>query len=284
MSGIRLFLTEEKLTKFARSYSYTNQPKKVALVMAGNIPFVGFHDLLCVLLSGNHAIIKLSSSDSKIPLEIINWLYQWEPRMVDRIHIANGPMKQFDAVIATGSNNSMGYFESYFGTFPHIFRKNRTSVAVLDGTETMDELKLLSYDCFDFFGMGCRSVTKLFLPEEFSTDRIFEGFVEQKGLINHHKYGNNYDYNRTVYLMNKIPFLDNNCCLLKEDSGLHAPLSVVFYERYSDFDELKNRLTEMENELQVIVGHQFTPFGKSQSPDLEDFADHIDTMKWLNEL
>lgn len=284
LSGIVHLIEKESLESFSNKYPFAEKPKTVALIMAGNLPFVGFHDLLCTLLTGNCALCKLSSSDARIPLKIIEWMLQWNPEMKERIRISAGPIKDYDAVIATGSNNSIAQFETYFSHVPHLFRKNRTSVALLDGTESNEELEALASDCFDFFGMGCRNVSKLFVPEGFNLNRIFENFLGQTHLIQHHKYGNNYDYNRTVYLMNQIPFLDNNAFMLKEDEGLHAPLSVIFYEYYTDKKDVLNRLEALKDELQAVVGHGYIPFGKAQVPDITDFADGVDTCAWLNTL
>lgn len=284
LNGIAHLIEKESLEQFSKTYQFAEKPLTVALVMAGNIPFVGFHDLLCTLLTGNKALCKLSSSDARIPLKIIEWMLQWNPELKEWIRISVGPIKEYDAVIATGSNNSIAQFETYFSHVPHLFRKNRTSVALLDGTETPEELQALGSDCFDFFGMGCRNVSKLYVPEGFDLNRIFENFLGQTHLIQHHKYGNNYDYNRTVYLMNQIPFLDNNAFMLKEDEGIHAPLSVIFYEYYTDKTSIVNHLETRKEELQAIVGHGFIPFGKAQSPDITDFADRIDTCAWLNSL
>ncbi len=284
LNGIVHLLEKESLDAFAKTYRFTEKPKTIALVMAGNIPFVGFHDLLCVLITGNKALCKLSSSDSRIPMKLIEWMHEWNPELKEYIRISAGPIKQYDAVIATGSNNSIAQFETYFGHVPHLFRKNRTSLAILDGSETNEELRQLSSDCFDFFGMGCRNVSKLYLPEGFELNRIFENFLDQAHLIQHHKYGNNYDYNRTVYLMNQIPFLDNNVFMLKEDEGIHAPLSVIYYEYYSDQPVLLKELENRKEEIQAIVGHGYIPFGKAQAPDITDFADGVDTCAWLNSL
>ncbi len=284
LSGIAHLLEKESLVLFSDSYLFTDNPKTIALIMAGNIPFVGFHDLLCTLLTGNKALCKLSSSDSRIPMKIIEWMLQWNPELKEYIQISLGPIRNYDAVIATGSNNSIAQFETYFSHVPHLFRKNRTSVALLDGTETNEELKALSSDCFDFFGMGCRNISKLYVPEGFDLNRIFENFLEQTHLIQHHKYGNNYDYNRTVYLMNQIPFLDNNAFMLKEDKGLHAPLSVIYYEYYTDKETIVSQLNELQDEIQALVGHAYIPFGKAQAPDITDFADGVDTCLWLNSL
>lgn len=284
LNGIIHLTEKESLDQFSDTYQFTDKPKTIAVIMAGNIPFVGFHDLLCVLITGNKALCKLSSSDSRIPVKLIEWMLQWNPELKEYIRIALGPIKNYDAVIATGSNNSIAQFETYFGHVPHLFRKNRTSIAILDGSETNEELSQLGADCFDFFGMGCRNVSKLYLPAGFNLDRIFENFLGQAHLIQHHKYGNNYDYNRTVYLMNQIRFLDNNVFMLKEDEGIHAPLSVIYYEFYEKRSDLLKKMNELDEQLQAIVGHGFIPFGKAQSPDITDFADGVDTCKWLNSL
>jgi hypothetical protein len=283
-SGISVILDQETLTEFANRYPKNKKNLRIGIVMAGNIPLVGFHDLLCVLLSGHQAVCKLSSSDNRLPLMIFKWLFQWEPQLKQLIHVAAGPMGTFDAVIATGSNNSSAYFEQYFGKYPHIFRKNRTSVAVLTGNETSEELYALGDDCFTYFGMGCRNVSKIFVPEDFDLNRLFEGFYHCGEIVNHHKYANNYDYNRTVYMMNKIPFLDNNSCILKEDEGLHAPLSVVFYTRYKNRVEVDEFLKQHADAIQAIVGRDYIPFGAAQKPKIDDFADGVDTMKFLSEL
>jgi len=284
LNGIIHLTEQESLKYFGDSYQFTNKPKTIALIMAGNLPFVGFHDLLCVLITGNKALCKLSSSDSRIPMKLIEWMCEWNPELKEHIQISLGPIKNYDGVIATGSNNSIAQFETYFNHVPHLFRKNRSSIALLDGSETDQELKSLGSDCFDFFGMGCRNVSKLYLPTGFNLNRIFENFLDQAHLIQHHKYGNNYDYNRTIFLMNQIPFLDNNVFMLKEDEGIHAPLSVIYYEFYSDKKVVLEKLEGMKEQLQAIVGHDFIPFGKAQAPDVTDFADGVDTCTWLNSL
>jgi hypothetical protein len=215
---------------------------------------------------------------------VIQLLTEIDERLKSKIQLVVGPLKNFDAVIATGSNNTIAQFETYFGKYPHIFRRNRTSIAVLTGDETNEELTALGDDCFLYFGMGCRNVSKLFIPNDFNIDRLFEAFLPHSDIINHHKYGNNYDYNRTIFLMNSIPFLDNNCFMLKEDTGLHAPLSVIYYERYESLDEATTFIQAHRSELQVIVGKNQTPFGVAQTPKIDDFADDVDTMLWLNEL
>lgn len=277
-------LAPESLGPFAASYAETHRPKRVAIIMAGNIPLVGFHDLMCVLLSGHVAVCKLSSSDLRLLPAVVEVLRKWEPEIGQRIVLSPGPVKDIDAVIATGSDNSANYFESYFGKYPHIFRRNRTSVAVLDGSETPEQLAALGSDMFRYFGLGCRNVSKIFVPADFNTDRLFEAIVGFGDVINHHKYANNYDYNRTVYLMNSIPFLDNNFCLLKEDENLFSPLSVFFVQRYGQISEVEAFLEAQKENVQTVVGNAYLPFGKAQEPEIGDFADGIDTMEWLVKL
>lgn len=274
-------LREDSLAPFAAKYGETASPKRVAIIMAGNLPLVGFHDLMCVLLSGHTAVCKLSSSDANLLPAFIEVLKQWDPEVASRIEWTVGPIRNIDAVIATGSDNSAGYFEQYFGKYPHLFRRNRTSVAVLSGSESPEELKGLGADMFRYFGLGCRNVSKLFVPEDFNLDRVFEAIVGEGAVINHHKYANNYDYNRTIYLMNSVPFLDNNFCMLREDEGLFSPLSVFFVQRYATLAEVDVFLAAHKDEIQTVVGSGYQPIGKAQEPAIDDFADGIDTLQWL---
>lgn len=277
-------LDASKLSEFAASYSAASRPKRIGIVMAGNLPLVGFHDLLCTVLSGNIAVCKLSSQDKNLLPEFLLVMREWNPQISERIVLSPGPLQHIDAVIATGSNNSVGYFEQYFGKYPHIFRKNRTSVALLDGTETQNELKLLGRDIFSFFGMGCRNVSHLLVPQDYSMDSFFAAIVDEGEIVHHHKYANNYDYNRTIFLMNQLPFLDNNFALLKEDESLFSPLSVIYYQRYNNEQEAEAYLKNHKDEIQVVVGHGRTAFGESQYPRLSDFSDNIDTMAFLQSL
>ena len=282
--GIAELLEERGLEEVAAQYRFSATPKRVAIVMAGNIPFVGFHDVLAVLMTGNIAVCKFSSSDSRIPPLLLKQLINFVPGLENRLVFSFGPLKNYDAVIATGSNNTIATLTSYFKHVPALFRKNRTSIAVLDGTETAEELTLLGQDCFQYFGMGCRNVGKIFVPEGFNLNLIFEAFLPYSDIINHHKYANNYDYQRTIFLMNSIPFLDNNAFILKEDGGLHAPLSVLFYSYYKDRSEVEQFKNEHPEEIQIEVGHKGIPFGKAQKPGVFDFADDVDTFQWLNDL
>lgn len=282
--GIAELLDEQGLQEVSEKYEFSHSPKRVAIVMAGNIPFVGFHDVLAVLMTGNIAVCKFSSSDSRIPPLFLKQLITFVPGLESRLIFSFGPLKDYEAVIATGSNNTIATLTSYFKHVPALFRKNRTSIAALDGTETTEDLNLLGQDCFQYFGMGCRNVGKIFVPEGFDLNRIFEAFLPYADVINHHKYANNYDYQRTIFLMNSIPFLDNNSFMLKEDEGLHAPLSVIFYSYYSDRKEVELFKAEHEEEIQIEVGNSGIPFGKAQKPGVFDFADNVDTFQWLSKL
>ncbi|AZA50482.1 acyl-CoA reductase [Chryseobacterium carnipullorum] len=277
-------LTQENINNWIRNYSVSKVSKRVGLILAGNIPLVGFHDVVSVVLSGHIPLIKLSSKDKlMVPFLLEKWnefsgdAVQFE--LVERL-------ENFDAVIATGSNNTARYLEYYFKNHLSIIRKNRTSAAVLKGDETPEELQLLAEDIFRYFGLGCRNVTRVFIPEDFVIDRLFESFVGFQDIINHHKYANNYDYNRAVYLLNQDKFWDNNFVMMKEDEKLFSPLSVINFSRYSSLDEVKSFIAENEENIQCIVakeelGLDSIPFGDAQHPSLDTYADNVDTMKFL---
>jgi hypothetical protein len=277
-------LTEDKLADWTSKYQFTEQPKRIGIIMAGNIPLVGFHDFLCVICSGNTAVCKLSSNDKTLLPALANHLVEFCPVLKGQIEFSAGKIGEIDGVIATGSDNSIKYFEQYFGKYPHIFRKNRTSVAVLDGSETKDDLNRLGEDIFSYFGLGCRNVSHLFIPESFDMARFFEAIVSHGDIIHNNKYGNNYDYHRAVYLMNQIPLLDNNFVLLRESEDLFSPLALVHYERYEKIDSVKEKLSKHEQDIQVVIGKEFAPFGTSQVPTLTDYADGVDVMKWLENI
>ncbi len=281
IEGISLMLEEEKLNKWIEAYDFSNSPnKKVGVIMAGNIPLVGFHDALCVLISGNTLLAKLSSEDAILFPAVMEILITIEPRFKEKIQFVQ-KLEGFDAVIATGSDNSARYFESYFGKYPNIIRKNRTSVAVFNGNETEAELKNFADDVFLYFGKGCRNVTKLYLPIGFDLDKIFGSFFKYKEIITHNKYANNYDYNKAIYLMNQIELIENGFVLLKEDESLHSPLSVLNYQFYKDENELESLLNKENESIQCIVGKNHIPFGKAQKPEVWEYADNVDTMEFL---
>jgi len=274
-------LTSEKLIEWTNDYIYCDQPKWVAVIMAGNIPLVGFHDFLCVLLSGNHVVCKLSSDDKTLLPALAEHLAHYVPELNERIQFTTGRVAKMDAVIATGSDNSLNYFEQYFGKYPHIFRKNRTSVAVLSGNETKEDIQQLGHDIFNYFGLGCRNVSHLLLPEGFDLNRFFEGIISHSAIVNNNKYANNYDYNKAIFLLNKQDLLDNHFVLLKESKELFSPLAVVHYHYYSSKEDVAEYLETHVDQIQVVVGNGFIPFGKAQCPLLDDYADGIDTMRFL---
>ncbi|MFI8378050.1 acyl-CoA reductase [Leeuwenhoekiella sp. NPDC079379] len=280
-------LTETSLKNWTSTYTFdTNlESKRVAVIMAGNLPLVGFHDFLSVLISGHSVLAKLSSDDKLILPFLAKVLTAIEPLFENRIEFTEGKLTTFDAVVATGSNNTARYFEYYFKTKPHIIRKNRNAVAVLTGNESKEELELLGDDIFRYFGMGCRSVSKLFVPKDYNFDSFYKAMFNYKDLLNHHKYANNYDYNKAVYLMSLFPILDNGFLVLKEDESFSSPISVVFYERYESLDKLKEYLDKHEDQIQCIVASGFhqkeVDFGQAQKPKLSDYADGVDTIAFL---
>lgn len=277
-------LTELKLSTWLSPYPYTKRPKTVAVIMAGNIPLVGFHDFMSVLLSGNQIVAKLSSDDPVLLKTLSNHLCNFLPELQPRISFTEGRIGDVDAVIATGSDNSLLYFEQYFGKYHHLFRGHRTSLAVLDGTESDEELNALGSDIFSYYGLGCRNVTHLIVPESYDFSRFFKAIVVYGEVINHNKYANNYDYNKAVFLLNKISLLDNNFVLLNENDALFSRIAMLNYHYYADQQQVERYLETHKNQIQVICGHAYTPFGKAQSPGLADYADNIDTLKWLEEL
>jgi len=284
IEAIAINLTHEKLKKWTGMYQQLediSEPRKVAIVMAGNIPLVGFHDLLCVLITGNRALVKTSSKDPELPVSIAELLYGINNEFRHYIEFSDGPVKNFDAVIATGSNNTSRYFEYYFSKYHHLIRKNRNSIAILRGDENSQEFKKLGEDIFTYFGLGCRNVSKIFIPEYLDPETLFSHWQEYAHLTEHSKYGNNYDYYKAVYLVNKIPFLDSGFCLMKEDTGMASPVSVIFYEYYRR-DEDFSFLTGPEREkIQCIVGKGMVEFGQTQWPELWDYPDNIDTIEFI---
>ncbi|HEA23457.1 hypothetical protein LCGC14_1924830 [marine sediment metagenome] len=279
-------LKEDQLETWLSTYDLNlSQRKSVAVIMAGNIPMVGFHDLLAVLLTGNRAMIKLSSNDNVLISFIRNYLISIEPLFKDLIFVVEGKMEGFDAVIATGSNNTARYFEYYFGKVPNIIRKNRNSIAVLTGNESKAHLEALGEDIFRYYGLGCRSVSKLFVPEGYTFEPFFESIYTYHPIVERQKYANNYDYNKAVYLMSEFEILDNGFLILKEDESYASPIASLFYEKYDNLETLRERLKREKNQLQCIVGNGVleneTPFGHTQNPSLTDYADGVDTIEFL---
>ncbi len=283
-------LTIENLNNWLSGYTFheKGEPKTVGIVMAGNIPLVGFHDFLSVLLSGNKVLVKLSSSDKVLLPYLSKFLIEQDPSLADKIEFVDGKLENFDAVIATGSNNTSRYFEYYFGKKPNIIRKNRNSVAVLTGNESEEELKALGEDIFRYYGLGCRNVSKIYVPKDYDFDGLFNALFHYKDIINQHKYANNYDYNKAVYLMSEFKILDNGFLILKEDESLTSPISALFYSYYDDESTLRKKLQEMEEQIQCVVSSDAKEnevnFGDTQKPSLNDYADGIDTMEFLLKL
>lgn len=284
------YLKEENLVVWLQKYDNSNpNPQKVGVVMAGNIPAVGFHDLLCVLLSGHHIIAKLSTDDRALLLFLIEKLIDLEPELASRITIAER-LNAADAYIATGSDNTARYFEYYFSKKPHLIRRNRTSVGIINGNETTEELTALGQDILQYFCLGCRNVAKVFVPEGYDFSTFYEA-IEPKhdDYVNHHKYFNNYEYNKSVYLVNREPHLDNGFLLLRKSEALVSPISVLFYENYSSNAQLDTFISNTQDKIQCIVSQNgwypnSLPFGKAQMPALSDYADGIDTMSFLTNL
>lgn len=286
VSGVSKFLVQKKLEEWISPYSFNNTSKKVALIMAGNIPMVGFHDLLCVLISGHQAMIKLSSKDSVLIKFFVHKLITIEPQLENKIEFAER-LKNFDAVIATGSDNSARYFNYYFGKYPNIIRKNRTSIGVLTGNENEEDLKALGTDVFSYFGLGCRNVSKLFVPAGYDLGNVYRAWESYHDIIHHHKYCNNYDYQKSILLVNISPFLDNGFAILQESDKMVSPISIIYYEYYTSPHELTERLSEIKDKTQCIVGNlkwANIKFGQSQFPEVGDYADQIDTLQFLSKL
>jgi len=256
----------------------------IGIICAGNIPMVGFHDVLSVIISGHKALIKLSSDDNKLIPALLQLAEKFDPSLKGCYQIIPQKLEGFDAVIATGSTNTSRYFHYYFKDIPHIIRKGRTSVAVLTGNESTEELLGLGNDIFDYFGLGCRSISKIYIPENYKLDTFFEAIFPFNDVINHNKYANNYDYNKAVWLLNKEQLLDNGFVLLKEEQEIASPTASLFYQRYAERDKLNSLLAEKSENLQCIVGEGYIPFGQTQCPMLWDYADNIDTMKFLSSL
>ena len=282
-------LTEENLTKWLSAYELKDsKPKNIGLILAGNIPLVGFHDFLTVLITGNDVLVKTSSNDQHLLKFLANYLIALDKRFTSKITFVEGKLEGFDAVIATGSNNTSRYFDYYFKDVPNIIRKNRNSVAVLNGKETEEDLFNLGEDIFRYFGLGCRNVSKLFVPKGYDFKTFFEAIFAYKDVIFYEKYANNYDYNKAVFLMSLYKLLDNEFLTLKEDTSYSSPISSVFYEFYDDLDEVKSRLKTDEGQIQCIVSNDLIEnsisFGQTQKPMLWDYADNVDTIKFLNSI
>lgn len=279
-------LKEKSLVQWLSNYPNSNsQPKTIALIMAGNIPLVGFHDFLACIVTGHNIIIKQSSNDRHLLPFIVSYLIHEESLIKSKIKFVDNKIEKFDAVIATGSNNTARYFNAYFKNKPSIIRNNRNSIAILNGNESENDLKNLSNDIFRYYGLGCRSVSKIYVPKNYDFDVLFKAVYKWNPVINIRKYLNNYDYNKAVYIMSEFDIIENGFLMLKEDRRLSSPIATLFYEYYDNVSELKSKLKAISSEIQCIVANGFNSkeikFGSTQSPALKDYADGVDTVDFL---
>lgn len=281
-------LKREQVEKWISSYDIKEvESKKIGLVLAGNIPMVGFHDVLTVLLSGHIAYIKLSSQDNVLIPKILEYLTKELPSVEKQIVYAER-LNDVDAVIATGSNNTAQHFEQYFKNIPKIIRRNRNSIAVLNGEESFEDVQGLGFDIFSYYGQGCRNVSKIYFPKDYDITKLLDQLQAYEYVIDHHKYFNNYNYYKSIYLVNREEHLDTGYVMLKESKDLQAPLSVVYYERYESVEELEQTITQIKDNVQCVVSNMklnidspIFKFGESQCPALNDYADGVDTMQFL---
>lgn len=286
LEGIAHMIRREALQSWLKMYDTggKSEPKRVGMVLAGNIPLVGFHDIFSVALSGHHAVVKCASQDRVLLPALFKILLEETHFEGFNIEWIDGRMPQIDAMIATGSNNTSRYFEYYFSKVPHIIRKNRNAVAILSGNESEAELIALGADIFSYFGMGCRNVSKLYIHSDFEIDRFFKPIYPYHPIINHHKYANNYDYYRALWMLNREDLLDNGFLILRPSEAIASPIASLFYERYTDETVLRDTLKGRTEEIQCIVSQTDIPFGKAQAPELWDYADGVDTMAFLQGL
>ncbi|MEN8251038.1 MAG: acyl-CoA reductase [Bacteroidota bacterium] len=285
LEGIKVFLEKKILKNWTVNYDLPKNPSRIGIVMAGNIPLVGFHDFLCVLITGNTAVIKLSSQDSILLKTLVKMLIDINEEFQKQIEFVD-TLPKVDAVIATGSDNSARYFKKYFSDKPHIIRKNRISIAILEGSETEHNLELLGKDIFSYFGLGCRNVAKILIPEGYNMQKLLDSLQGYSDIANHAKYFNNYEYNKAIYLVNQISHLDTGFALFTENNNLTSPLSVIYYEEYKNKEHLNNILDNYSEKLQCIVSNAkvdkpTVPLGQAQFPEINDYADNVDTMEFL---
>lgn len=279
------YLKKDILEDWANKYDLQPEikdPKTIGVVMAGNIPLVGFHDLLSVFISGHKALLKASSKDEILIRHLVEKLIEWDHEVTNYIQFSE-MLKNCDAYIATGSNNTSRYFEYYFGKYPHIIRRNRTSVAILDGNETKEELEKLADDVYEYFGLGCRNVTKIYVPKDYDFIPLLDAFKKYNYLADHHKYKNNYDYNLALYILNKKYYMTNDSVLLIEDTSFFSPISQLNYEFYTDKKTVIDKL-QNHSDIQCVVGREQIAFGQTQCPSISDFADGINTLEFLKTL
>lgn len=277
---------ESWLSRYSAEKLNRQTPKTIGVIMAGNIPLVGFHDFMCVLISGHRFLGKFSSKDGNLMQTIMKMLTEVEPEFSSIIEITDNQLKGFDAVIATGSDNTSRYFDYYFKNYPSIIRKHRNSIAIITGNETPTDFGHLSNDIFNYFGLGCRNVSKLLVPKGYNFIPMLDNFVKWQSLTNHNKYANNYEYNRAIYTMNRVPHLDTGYLIVTPSEAIESPVGVLFYQEYSTLKNAIDYIDQNAERVQCIVGNagthpQVIPFGTTQSPRIDDYADGVDTVEFL---
>ncbi len=288
LQGIARYLDADKLRGWTKSLPDVNHtPRKIGVVMAGNIPLVGFHDMLTVLISGHRMLAKLSAKDTFMMQYVAGLLHEIEPRFKEYTYFEE-KLKDIEAIIATGSDNSAKYFEYYFANIPHVIRKNRSSCAILQGNESAEDLQTLGRDMFLYFGLGCRNVSKLYVPENYPFSPLLDALAGYDRLLLHHKYSNNYDYNKSIYLVNGEPHYDTGFALFRDNAALVSPISVIYYESYKDQQDLNNKLDQYRDKIQCVVSRKgwypdSYPFGKAQEPELWDYADGVNTLAFIQQ-
>jgi len=278
-------LEKENLRTWISKYNIKNEISKVAIIMAGNFPLAGLHDLICVIISGNQGIIKPASDDKILINFFIEFLHKKFPETKQLIKTTSDKLGDFDKVIATGSNNTFNYFEYYFRNKSTLLRKNRTSVAVISGNESQTDLELLSDDIFMYFGLGCRNVSKLFIPEDYDLNILKEKFKKYNHIVNHNKFYNNYNYQKIINTMNGELFIDGDYFLMKQSKEYAPPISVIYYDFYNEISEVEEAIKVNKNQIQCIVTNlqieNSIKFGEAQKPKLYQYADDIDTLDFL---
>ena len=278
-------LRKDTLETWVSKYNLQNVNYKVAIITAGNFPLAGLHDLICVIITGNKAIIKPSSDDKILINFFVEFLHEEFPETREIIEIASEKLGDFDKVIATGSNNTFNYFEYYFRDKSSLLRKNRNSIAVLSGDESENELKLLSDDIFIYFGLGCRNISKIFVPTGYDISQLKNKFNKYNYIINHNKYSNNYNYQKTIKIMNNEVFTDCNYFLMSQSKEINPPISVIYYDYYDDLSQVCDLIKEKRNQIQCIVTNlqikNSIRFGEAQDPKLDQYADNLDTINFL---
>lgn len=287
LKNIAISISQDSIDEFVSKYNFSKPKyKSVGVIMAGNIPIVGFNDFFYVLMSGSSIKIKLSSKDDLLLAVLAQLLINIEPKLESKISFEEFTINDFDAIIATGSSNSSNLFKEYFGKYPNIIRSHRSSIAVISNEDSKIDLELLGRDIFSYFGLGCRNVSKIFIPKEFDLSKLFESIISYSKVMEHNKYMNNFDYNSTLYLMKNEKFLVNNFLILKESEEIYSPISVLNYSYYNNLEEVEEYINLNKEKIQIVLSNKAKVnksilFGNSQMPTLLDYADDIDVMDFL---